>query len=149
MFCWFDYFWMLLLKKVVDSKDNILNCMRHFSVWWLFLVFYDFFVMDSVSPKNLFQASAILKAIMGSMLKALLQLWFACNLCQCFVISFKLVTAQLYVTHNGMHCLSWHFCWWMSCFQSSWSTFWICCMVTYFLYPSLTNCSTSFLKWLW
>ena len=68
---------------------------------------------------------------------------------QCFVrISFKLFNTRLYVTDKGMHCLSWRFCWWSSCFRSSWST-WICCMTISFMCPLLTNCSIGFLEWLW
>ena len=122
----------------------------HFPVWWLILVFMSFSLLWMLLvPIVCFRLVPFLKAIMGSMLKVSLQLWFACNMCQCFVIiSFKFGNDQLCVTNNGMHCLSWHFCWWSSCFQSSWSTFWICC-VTSFLYPLLTNCSRSFLEWLW
>ena len=39
---------------------------------------------------------------MGSVLKVSLQLWFACNMCQCFVIiSFKIGNARLYDTDKG------------------------------------------------
>ena len=51
--------------------------------------FYKFFVVvDGISGNDFFRP--FLKAIMGSVLKVSLQLWFACNMCQCFVIiSFK------------------------------------------------------------
>ena len=62
-----------------------------------------------------FRLVPFLKAIMGSMLNVFLQLRFACNMCQCFIrISFKFGNARIYVTDNGMHCLSRHFCWWSS-----------------------------------
>ena len=123
----------------------------HFPVWWLFLVFISFSLLWMVLvPMICFRLVPFLKAIRGSVLKVFLQLWFACNMCKRFVlISFKLDNARLYVTDKGMHCLSWCFCWRSSCFQSSWSTFWICCVTTFFLYPLLTNCLISFLEWLW
>ena len=66
-------------------------------------------------------------------------------MCQCFVrISFKFGNARLYVTDKGVHCLSRRFCWWSSCFRSSWSTFWICCMTVSFWYLLLTDCSNKF-----
>ena len=110
--------------------------------------FYKFFVVtDGISANDLFQASAFSKGYNG---KVSLQLWFACEMCQCFVIiSFKFGNDRLYVTDKGMHCLSWRFCWWSSCFQSSWSTSWICWMTTSFMFPLLANCSIGFLEWLW
>ena len=61
--------------------------------------------MVGISGNNLFQASPFSKGkIMGSVLKVLLELWFACNMCQCFVrIFFKFGNAQLYVTDNGVY----------------------------------------------
>ena len=122
----------------------------HFSGWWLLLVFISFSLLWMVlAPMICFRLMPFLKAIMGSVLKVFLQLWFACNMWQCLVrISFN-GNARLYTTDNSIHCLSWRFCLWSRCFQSSWSTFWICCMTTSFLYPLSTNCSTSFLEWLW
>ena len=113
--------------------------------------FYKFLVvMDGISANDLFQASTFSKGYNGKLLKVSLQLWVACNMCQCFVvISFKFGNDRLYVTDTGMHCLSWHFCWWSSCFRLGWSTVWICCVTTSLLYPLLTNCSISFLEWLW
>ena len=122
----------------------------HFPVWLLILVFISFLLLWMILVPMIFlRLVPFLKAIMRSVLKVSLQPWFACNICQCFIIiSFKFANNRLYVTDKGMHCLSWHFCYWRSCFRSSWSTFWICC-VTSFLYPLLTNCSISFLEWLW
>ena len=76
--------------------------------------------MDGISTNDLFQASAFSRGYNGKRAKKVsLQLWFACNMCQCFVIiSFKFGNDRLYVTDKGMHCLSWHFCW-SSCFRSS------------------------------
>ena len=123
----------------------------HFPVWWLLLVFISFSLLWIVLvPMICFRLVFFLKSIMGSMLKFSLQLCFVCNMCQCFVMtSFKFGNARLYVTDKGMHCLSRRFCWWGSCFQSSRSTFWIYCVATSFLYPLVTNCSISFLEWLW
>ena len=123
----------------------------HFPVWWLFLVFISFSLLWMVLvPMSCFRLVSLLKAILGSVLKVFLQLWFACNMCRYFVrIFFRFGNARLYVTDNGMHCLPWGFCWWSSCFRSSWSTFWISCMTTSFLYLLLTNCSVSFLELLW
>ena len=68
----------------------------NFSSLWMVLV-----------PMIYFKLVPFLKAIMGSMLKVFLQLRFACNMCQCFIrISFKFGNARIYVTDNGMHCLS-------------------------------------------
>ena len=123
----------------------------HFPVWWLYLVFISFSLLWMVLvPMTYFRLVPFLKAIMGSVLLVSLRLWFACNTCQCFVIiSFKFSNPQLYVIDKGMHCLSWRFCWWSSCFWSSWSTFWICFVTTSFLYSLLTNYSISFIEWLW
>ena len=147
----------LLLNAVVEiscwqQRQRVELYETHFPVWWLILVFVSFSLlwMVLVSMMICFRLVPFLKAIMESVLKVSLQLWFACNMCQCFVIiSFKFGNDRLYVTDKGMHCLSWRFCWWSSCFRSSWSTFWICCVTTSFLYPLLTNCSISFLEWLW
>ena len=123
----------------------------HFPVWWLFLVFISFSLLSMVLvPMICFRLVTFLKTIMGSVLKISLQMWFACNMYQYLVIiSFKFGKARVCVTDKGMHCLSWHFCWWSSCFRSSWSSFWIYCVTASFLYPLLTNCSISFLEWLW
>ena len=57
-----------------------------------------------------FRLVPFLKAIMESVLKVSLQIWFDCNMCQCFVIiAFKFGNARLYVTDKGMHYLSWRF----------------------------------------
>ena len=139
-------FFLLLLNVAVETscwqqRQHVELHGTHFPVWWLFLVFFKFFiVMDGISANKLF-----LKAMMEIMLKGFLQLWFACNMCQCFVgISLKFGIAGLNVTDNGMHWLSWRFCWWSSCFQLNWSIFWIFCMTTSFLYPLLTNYSIIF-----
>ena len=59
--------------------------------------------MDGIRANGLFQASAFSKGYNGKCAKGFLQLWFACNMCQCFVrISFKFGNAQLYVIDNGM-----------------------------------------------
>ena len=133
-----------------QQEDRVELHWTDFPVWWLFLVFISFFVLWMVLVQMIcFRLMLFIKAIMGSTLKVFLQLWFACNMCQCFIkISFKFANAKLYVTDNGILSLSWRFCWWSSFFQSSWSTFWICCRTTSFLYPLLTNCSISFLEWL-
>ena len=83
--------------------------------------FYKFFVvMDGISANDLFQASAFSKGYNGKCAKGFFQLWFACNMCHCFiVISFKFGNARLYVIDKGIYCLSWRFCWWSSCFRSS------------------------------
>ena len=119
---------------------------------------YDDLILDFISFLLLwmllvlmicFRRVPFLKALMGSV-KVFLQLSFACNMCQYFVrICFKFGKARLCVIDNGIHCFSWGFCWWSSCFQSSWSTLWIRCMTKSFLYPLLTNCSIRFLEWLW
>ena len=103
----------------------------HVPVLWSFLV--------------CFRILPILKAIMGRMLKVFPQLWFVSNMCQCLDrIPFRFGNSRLYVTENGIHVLSLCFCWWSGCFQSNWSTFWICCMVTSFLRLSSTNFSLIF-----
>ena len=49
-----------------------------------------------------FRLMPFLNAIIGSVLKVFSQLWFACNMCQCFVtISFKFVNARPIM--NGIH----------------------------------------------
>ena len=135
-------------KKLLTTKVRCWIAWGTLSCLMINFSFYKFLVvMDGISVNDLFQD--FLKAIMGSVLKVSWQLWFACNMRQCFVIkSFKFGNDRLYVTDKGMHCLSWRFCWWSSCPRSSWSIFWTCC-VTSFLYPLLTNCSISFLEWLW
>ena len=146
----------LLLNVVVEiscwqQRQRVEFHGTHFPVWWLILVFISFLLLWMVLvPMICFRPVPFLKTIMGSVLKVSWQLWFACNMCQCFVIiSFKFGNDLLYVTDKGLHCFSWRFCRWSSCFRSIWSTFWICCMTTSFLYPFLTNCSISFLEWLW
>ena len=146
----------LLLNVVVEitcwqQRQRVALHGTHFPVWWIFLVFISFSLLWMVlEPMSCFRLVLFLKAIMGSVLKVFLQLWFACNMCQCFVrIFFKFGNSRLYVTDNGMHCLSWRFCLWSSCFRSSWSTFRICYMTGSFLYPLLTNCSISFPEWRW
>ena len=88
--------------------------------WWLFLDFIRLSLLWMVAvPMTCLRLAPFLKAIMGSIIKAFLKLWFACNLCECFLrISFRFGNAQQYVTNNGKHCLSWRFCWWSSCFWS-------------------------------
>ena len=145
---------LLLLNVVVEisswqQRQRVELHRTHFPVWWLILVFISFTLLWMVLvPMICFRLVPFLKAIMASVLKVSLQLWFVGNMCQCFVISFKFGNVRLYVTDKGMHCLSWRFCWWSSCFRSSWSTLWTCCVTTSFLYPLLTNCSISFLEWL-
>ena len=134
--------WNKLLTAKATCWDTLSCTMIIFS----FLKF--FVVMDGFSANDLFQASAFIKDYNGKRATGFLQLSLVCNMCQCFVwISFKFGNARLYVTDKGMHCLS-CFSWWSKCFRLSWSTFWICCM-TSFLHPLLTNCSISFLEWLW
>ena len=134
-------------NKLLTTKAT---CWIAWDTLFLILVFTSFSLLWMVLvPMICFRLVPFLKAIMGSVLKVSLQLWFACNMCQCFVIiSFKFGNDRLYVINKEMHCLSWRFCWWSSCFRSSWSTFWICCVTTSVLYPLLTNCSISFLEWL-
>ena len=141
-YCW---------NKLSTAKATCCIAWDTFSCMMIIFSFYKVFVvMDGIVQMICFRLVPFLKAIMRSVLKAFLRLWFAFNMCQCFLtISFKFGNARLYVTDNGMHCLSWRFCWWSRCFRSSWSTFWICSMTTSFLYPLLTNCSISFLEWLW
>ena len=93
----------------------------HFPVWWLILVFINFSLLwMGLVPVIYFKLVLFLKAVMGSLLKVFWQLWLTCIMCQCFVrMSFKFGNARLYVTNNGMHSLSWRFCWWSSCFRSS------------------------------
>ena len=121
-YCW---------NKLLTAKTTCCIAWDTLSCMMIIFSFYKFFVtMDGISANELFQ---------GSVLKVFLQLSFACNMCQCFVrIFFKFGNARLYVTDNGIHCLSWRFCWWNTCFRSSWSIFRICCMTTSFLYPLLT-----------
>ena len=143
----------LLLNVVVEiscwqQKQRVELHGTHFPVWWLIIVFISLLLLWM--PMICFRLVPFLKAIMGSVLKVSLQLWFACNMCQCFVIiPFKFCKARLYVTDKGMYCLSWCFCWWSKCFRSSWSIFWIFCVTTSFLYSLLINCSISFLEWPW
>ena len=116
----------LLLNVVVEiscwqQRQRVELHGTHFPVWWLILVFISFsllwMVLVSIIRSRLVP---FLKAIMGSVLKVSLQLWFFCNICWCFVkISFRFGKARLYVTNKEMHCLSWRFCWWNSCFRPS------------------------------
>ena len=123
-FCRFDYFWMSLLKSLLTAKTVFWIAWDTLSCMMTILSFYKFFLlMDSicanVSGWCLFQ-----KSIMSSVLRVFFQLRVACNMCQCFVrISFSFGNARLYVTHNGINCLSWHFCWWRSYFRLSLSSF--------------------------
>ena len=103
----------LLLNVVVETscwqqRQRVELHGTHFPVWWLILVFISFSLLWMVLvPMICFRLVPFLKAIMGSVLKVSLQLWFACNMCQCFVIiSFKFGNDRLYVTDKGMHCLS-------------------------------------------
>ena len=89
----------LLLNVVVkiscwQQRQSVELHGTHFSAWWLILVFISFSLSWMVLvPTICFRLVLFLKAMMGSVLKVYLQLWFACNMCQCFVIiSFKLVT---------------------------------------------------------
>ena len=127
-------------KKLLTTKATCWIAWDTLSFMIINFSFYKFLVvMDDISANDLFQATAFSKAIMASVLKVSLQLWFVCDMCQrFFIISFKFGNDRLPT-----------FCWWSSCFWSSWSTFWICCVTTFFLYPLLTNCSISFLEWLW
>ena len=122
----------------------------NFPVWWLFLVFISFSFLWIVFVRIIcFKLVPFLRAIMGSVSKVFLQLWFACNMCHCFVrTSYRCGNPRLYVTDKDIHRLSWLFCWFSSCFRSSSSTFGFYCMTTTFLYLLLTNCSISFLEWL-
>ena len=145
----------LLLHVVVETscwqqRQRVELHGTHFSVGLLFLVFINFSLLWTVLlPIFCFTLVPFLKATMRSVLMVLLQVWFACNMCQYFIRrSFKFGNTWLYVTDNGMYCLPWRFCWWSTCFRSSWLTFWICCMATFFLYPLLVNCLISFLGWL-
>ena len=106
----------------------------HFPIWWLLLAFIRFSLLWMLLvPIICFRLVPFLKAIVRSVFRVFLQLWFAYNMCQRFVrISFKFDNARLYVTNNGMHCLSWSFCWWSNCFRSGWSTLWIWCIKTSF-----------------
>ena len=104
----------LLLNVVVEiscwqQRQRVELHGTHFPVWWLILVFISFSLLWMVLvPMICFRLVPFLKAIMGSVLKVSLQLWFACFMCQCFVIiSFKFGNDWLYVTDKGMHCLSW------------------------------------------
>ena len=122
--CWNK---LLTAKKTCWNAWDTLSCMMIIfigaSLLWMLLV-----------PMIYFMLVPFLKAIMGSLLKVFLQILFACKMCKCFVrISFKFGNVWPNVTDNGMHCLSWCFCWWSSCFRSSWSTFWICCRRIFFL----------------
>ena len=140
--CWNK---LLITKATCWIAWDTLSCMMINFSFYKFLV-----VMGGIVPIIFFRLVPFLKAIMESVLKVSLQLWFACNMCQCFaIISFKYSNDRLYFTDKGMHCLSWRFCWWSSCFQSSWSTFWIFCVATSFLYPLVTNFSIRFPESLW
>ena len=105
MFCWFDYLWRLLLKENSwQQRQRPELHGTHFPVWLLFLVFISFSLLWIVLVLMIcFRLVPFLKAILGSMLKVFLQLWFACNMCQHFVISFKFGNARLYVTDKGVH----------------------------------------------
>ena len=104
----------LLLNAVVEiscwqERQRVELHGTQFRVWWLILVFISFSLLWMILvPMICFRLVPFLKAIMGSVLKVSLQLWFVCNMCQCFVvISFKFGNDRLYVTDNGMHSLSW------------------------------------------
>ena len=75
----------------------------HFPVWWLFLIFISFLLLRTVLVTLIcFRLMPFLNAIIWSVLKVFSQLWFACNMCQCFVtISFKFVNARPIM--NGIH----------------------------------------------
>ena len=109
----------LLLKVVVEiscwqKRYRVELHGTRFPVWWLILVFISFSLLWMVLvPLICFRLVPFLKAIIESVIKVSLQLWFAYKMCQCFV------------TDRGVHCLSWRFCWSSSCLRSSWSTFWI------------------------
>ena len=135
-------------NKLLTAKSTCWIAWDTLSCMMIIFSFYKIFVvMDGICTNDLFQASAFSKGIMGSVLKVFLQYWFACNMCQYFVrLSFKFGNALLFVTDTGVHCLSWLFCWWSSCFRLSGSTFWICCITISFLYLLFTNCSISFLE---
>ena len=101
----------------------------NFPVWLLFLVFIIFLLLWMVFvPIICFRLVSFLKPIMArSGLKTFLQLSFAI-ICATVLLKYlvNLVTLD-YVSDNDIHCLSWRFRWWSSCFGWSWSTFWICC----------------------
>ena len=112
----------------------------NFPVWLLFLVFIIFLLLWMVFvPIICFRLVSFLKPIMAiSGLKAFLQLSFAYNMCHCFVkVSCRFGNTRLYVSDNDIHCLSWRFRWWSSCFGWSWSTFWICCYLFCILYQQI------------
>ena len=142
-------FWCCCWNKLLTAKKQRFKLHGiHFLLWWLFLVFISLSLLWRILvPIICFTLMLILKAIMRSVLKVFLRLWFAGNMYHCFVrISLKFGNARLYVTDNGMHCSSWSFSWW-SCFRLSWSTFWICRIATSLLYPLLKNYSISFVEW--
>ena len=131
-YCWWNK--LLTAKATYWNACNTLSCVMIIfisaSLLWMLL-----------APMICFMLASFLKAILESLLKDFLQIWFACNICQCFIrISFKFGSAWLSVTDNSIHCLSWRFRWWSSCFRSCWATFWICCKRACFLYSLLTNC---------
>ena len=91
----------------------------HYSVWWLFLVSISFSLLWMVLvPIIQFKLVPLSDGYNENPAKSFLQLWFACNTCQCFVrISFKFGNARLCFTDNGMYRSSRRFCWCSSCFR--------------------------------
>ena len=100
------FFWIILNVVEISCWQQRQNAELHgwqFSVQWLFLVYKFFVVMDGICANDLFQVSAFSKGY-NEVLRVFLQLWFACNMCQCFVrISFRFDNAQLYVNDNSIH----------------------------------------------
>ena len=137
-------------NKLLTTKEMFWIAWDKLSRMVIIFGVYKFLLfMNGICANHLFQASPFLRAIMGSVPKVFLQLWFACNMCHCFVrTSYRCGNSRRYVTDKDIHRLSWLFCWFSSCFRSSSSTFGFYCMTTTFLYLLLTNCSISFLEWL-
>ena len=115
--------------------DNYFLVFMSFSLSWM--VFLPIICSTLVS---------FLKTMMGKVLKAFYNLDFSVR-CASVLLEYFLDLVTLHhmndVTDNGKHWLSLRFCWWSSCFLSSWSTVWICSVTISFLYPVSANCSIS------
>ena len=108
-------------NKLLTAKTTCWIAWDTLSCMMIIFSFYKFFVvMDGISANDSIQASTFSEGYNENPAKGFLQLWFACNTCQCFVrISFKFGNARLYFTDNGTYRSSRRFCWCSSCFRQN------------------------------